>query len=325
MTRHVLITGAGGFIGSALARALYARGWGRVVGLDSVVPPQSAAALGVSASSRFPAGGLFLRCDVREKEQVARIVEAEAPDTIVHVAGRTGMRGSVKDPAGYYATNVRGTENVLAAAGRLQCHVVLISSGSIYGDVSAPVEETSPLPPPSNPYIETKKLAEDAALQNADRHGCPTTVLRVFTVYGPHQRAEMAIRTFVSKIWAGEPVTVYGKGNARRDFLHVDDCVEGILRVVEKPPASFEIVNLATGISTSLTDLLAMIGSSLARSVRVENVPTPDGIPVSLMASIEKAKALYGYSPRIALAHGISDFITWYRQAGADGAMGHAR
>ncbi|MBI2840977.1 MAG: NAD-dependent epimerase/dehydratase family protein [Acidobacteria bacterium] len=322
MTRHVLITGAAGFIGSALARGLAARGWGRVVGLDTVLPPQSAAAPGVSESALFP--GLILRCDIREREQVARIVEAEAPDTIVHVAGRTGMRGSVKDPAGYYATNVRGTENVLAAAGRLRCHVVLISSGSIYGDVSEPVEETFPLPPPSNPYIETKRLAEDAALQNADRRGCPTTILRVFTVYGPHQRAEMAIRTFVSKIWAGQPVTVYGEGNARRDFLHVDDCVEGILRAVEKPPALSEIVNLATGISTSLTDLLAVIGRSLERPVRVENVPTPDGIPVSLIASIQKARALYGYSARISLGDGIPDFINWYRQACAGGAGGHA-
>lgn len=312
--RRILITGAAGFIGSALFRALVARGWGRIAGLDILSPPADGGASGSSGPPHPLSEYAFHFCDVQDGERLARIVRAEAPDVIVHAAGRAGMRASENDPAGYHATNVLGTQNVFEAARALKCHVVLISSGSVYGDVSAPATEETPLPPSANTYIRTKRLAEEVARRYSDEFGQETTVLRVFTVYGPHQRAEMAIRTFVRRISAGEAVTVYGDGSARRDYLHIDDCVDGILRAVDTPANTFEVVNVATGTTFSISEVLAALAGMLGRPARLEHVATPDGIPHGLMASIEKATALYDYRPRIAFADGLLDFVAWFRR-----------
>jgi UDP-glucuronate 4-epimerase len=311
-TKRVLVTGAAGFIGSALVRALVGRGYGNVAGVDIVLPPWDEDASGSSGSSGRPSGPVFHLCDVLDKGRLAQIVRAEAPDVIVHAAGRAGMRASERDPAGYHAANVFGTENVFEAARECGCRVVLISSGSVYGDVSTPAGEETPLPPPANTYIRTKMLAEDVARRYSDEFGRTATVLRVFTVYGPHQRAEMAIRTFVRRILAGEPVTVYGDGSARRDYLHINDCVEGVLRAVERQANTFEIVNVATGISFSLSEVLAILAGILGQPARVDHVPTPDGIPRVLMARIDKAAALYDYRPRVAFADGLRGFSAWF-------------
>ncbi len=310
----ILITGAAGFIGSALADRFLTMEELRVAGLDNLDPSYSEIwkrenlhhAL---TNSRYR----FYKEDIRNDQRLLEIFQKEAPEIVVHLAAAVGGRDSFRRPAFYQETNVVGTENVLEVC-RLAgvSRLILTSTANVYSGSSELCSETDPANSTINPYVVSKRAAEMLAEVHHRRYGIQTTVLRIFTVFGPRQRPGMGITRFADGILSGKEIQLFGDGSDSRDYLFVDDCVEGIVAAI-KTPCNFEIINLGTGRLTSLNSVIAMIASTLGRPSKIVYVPHPAGDPRSARADVKKARSLLDFESRTSMSRGIASFVEWYR------------
>ena len=315
--RRWLITGGVGFIGHQVSLALLERGdHVRVVDDFSDAPyparlkRRHADVLGRAHGERFT----VIESCVTRRDTAAR--EEDALDGVLHLAGLAGVRPSFADPARYAAVNVDGTANQLDAAQRAGCPLfVFASSSSVYGNVTPlPAIEDAPAIVPESPYAASKRSAElmiTAMLRRTPDLRCP--ILRFFTVYGPWQRPEMAITTFLRLILAGQPVTMFGDGSMRRDFTHVDDIVRGVLAAVEHAPNGARPYNLGSGAPVTLTGLVAAMGRAAGRPVTVESAPVPLGDVEATFADITRATTELGWTPRVRLEDGLTTVVDWLR------------
>lgn len=324
--RPWLVTGAAGFIGAALTRRLLADGR-PVVGVDDLSetydPALKKARLELLlADPRFD----FRHADVRDAETVDRVTAETRPPVVVHLAARAGVRPSTREPVDYVDVNVTGTAAVLEAARANGVgHVVYASSSSVYGaHDDPPFSVARPADHPVSVYAATKRAAELLAHAYASLHGLPTTGLRFFTVYGPWGRPDMAYYDFADAILSGRPITVFGGGTAPRDFTHVDDVVEVIVRAARRPPAAgaapvtpgtspapWRVLNVGTGRRVTVNELVALLEQLLgARAVRIE-APVQAGDVPATEADVDDLVALVDHRPRIALAEGLATFTDW--------------
>jgi UDP-glucuronate 4-epimerase len=309
----VLLTGAAGFIGSHLAERLVERGR-EVVGLDNFDPyyPRGIKERNVAALRGRPEFEL-VEGDIRDERLVNGLVRERGVGAIVHLAARAGVRPSVADPALYADVNVRGTAVVFAAAGAAGVQrIVYASSSSVYGAAAeAPFREDADVDQPLSPYAATKRANELQASVHHRLHGTAITGLRYFTAYGPRQRPEMAIHRFTAQIAAGEPVTVFGDGAARRDFTYVDDIVDGTLRALDGPEGC-RVYNLGESATASVVQVVELIAAAVGRPARIEHLPSQPGDVPLTCADIARARSELGYDPRVPLAEGIARFVRWY-------------
>lgn len=318
MSRKVLVTGAAGFIGSHVAEALLARG-DTVVGLDNFDAFYSPAVKrrNVRSAVAHP-GYLAVDGDIRSAVAVRRAFQEGPFDAVVHLAARAGVRPSLRDPAGYGDTNVRGTTLLLEAACRHKAgHFVFASSSSVYGArTTAPFREADPSDEPASPYAATKRAGELFAATFHHLYRLPVTCLRFFTVYGPRQRPDMAIHRFTRLIDTGRPVEIYGDGQSQRDYTFVGDTVDGVLRALDRP-RGYRVYNLGTTRTVSLLRLIDLISTSLGRSPRIVHLPDrPGDVPLTY-ADITLAQSELGYQPATRIEEGIATFIAWYREESA--------
>lgn len=312
----VLVTGAAGFIGSHVADALLAAGR-RVVGVDSFDPfydraIKAAALAGLGGSRDFT----FHEMDVRERERLADLMADVG--AVVHLAARPGVRQSVARASVYRSLNEAGTRSMLdacVAAGVRR--VVFISSSSVYGaGAVAPFREDAPLGPPTSPYAATKQAGE-RMVQAYGRHGHGrAAIARLFSVYGPRLRPDLALHVFTRRLAAGLPVTMFGSGGARRDYTHVTDVARGILAALAwtagEPGCA--IFNLGAGRPARLDWLVSEVARCLGVGVRLETRPPhPADLPLT-WADTARARATLGFVPRVALAEGIPDFVDWFER-----------
>lgn len=278
--RRVLVAGATGFIGAPLVARL-ARDGAHVVG-----------------ASR--SGGIDL-ADVRQARALGRCA------VIVNAAGRTSVPASCIDPLPFERDNVEVTRSLLELARRDGAHVVQTSS-YVYGTPHRlPVDESHPLAA-HNPYAASKLAAEASCVEHHRATGLPVTILRVFNAYGPMQRAPLLVPTIVAGIRAG--VVEIADATPRRDFVHVDDVVDAFARVVAQRPAGCEAINVGSGRSTSVAELvdLAIRASRRSVAVRVAHAPRPDEI-ADVVADVRKAASMLGWRPRVALASGVAALL----------------
>ena len=309
-----LVTGGVGFIGSHLCRALLARGdVVRIVDDFSDAPyPTAIKRKNAEVLSRdFPALEVVEGC-ITDRALATKLVART--DGVLHLAGLAGVRPSFVDPARYVKVNVEGTANLLDAAQRAGHDLfVLASSSSVYGNATPlPAVEEAEAIVPESPYAASKRGAElvvSAMLRKTPKMRCPS--LRFFTVYGPRQRPEMAITTFLRAILAGAPITVFGDGSMRRDFTHVEDIVRGILAAADRAPEGFRVYNLGSGAPVTLTDLVASMGKAAGRSPEVLHEPVPLGDVDATFADITRAGAELGWAPRIKLEDGLATVVAW--------------
>ncbi len=311
MARY-LLTGAAGFIGARTA-ALLLDGGHRVVGIDELndaydprVKEQRLAAL------RGRAGFSFARADVGDRTALAAALPAGGFDAVINLAARAGVRTSVENPWVYVTTNVTGTLNLLALCREREvAKLVLASTSSVYGDSRAEVfREEDESSRPLSPYAATKKGAEALAYTWHALYGLDVSVLRYFTVYGPAGRPDMSVFRFVQKIREGRPITVYGDGTMSRDFTYVDDIARGTVAALR--PLGYEIVNLGGDHPYAVNDVVAEIERALGRKAEVRHAPAhPADVPRTA-ASIEKARRLFAWQPRVSLAEGIAAAVAWY-------------
>jgi UDP-glucuronate 4-epimerase len=245
---------------------------------------------------------------------VANAVSAEKPDAIVHLAARAGVRPSVHDPELYLDTNVKGTFHLLEAA---KAHgvgqFIFASSSSVYGaSKEVPFRENQVLTQTLSPYAATKLAGEHLCSNYSHLHGIRVVCLRFFTVYGPRQRPDLAIHKFTKLIQSGQPIDVYGDGDACRDFTYIDDIIQGIVASLEYDQARFDVFNLGESETIELRQMIAEIEEGLGKTAAINWLPPIPGDMPLTYADVSKARQLLGYVPKTRIREGVRKFIEWY-------------
>jgi UDP-glucuronate 4-epimerase len=312
----VLVTGCAGFIGSHLSQALLQRGQ-QVIGLDNFDPyyPRAAKERNLSLVRQiadFP----FIEGDIRDAELLGRIMAEHRPTAVVHIAALAGVRPSVLAPARYMDVNVTGTSCLLEAARQAGVNrFVLASSSSVYGGGNqAPFCEDQPTTSPLSPYAASKIAAEACAHAFHHLYGLPIVALRFFTVYGPRQRPDLAIRKFTENILAGKPIQLFGDGSSSRDYTFVDDTVRGIIAALDSK-VDWSVVNLGGAHPVTLHELVEALQRALGKEAIIERLPMQPGDMLITCADVRKARAVLGWEAQVSLDEGLRRFAEWHKAA----------
>ena len=310
MSKRIVITGGAGFIGSALARALVARG-DDVLVLDNFSSGKRENLKDVSTGLAVVEG------DILDASVLDRAFAGA--DVVFHEAAIPSVPRSLAAPLASHNANATGTLNVLEAARRCQVRrVVYAGSSSAYGEPpSLPVVE-SMAPAPLSPYAASKLAGEHYCRVYARVFGVQTVILRYFNVFGPRQdpnsQYAAVIPRFITAALQGQPATVFGDGEQSRDFCFIDNVVEANLRAADADGVSGKIFNIACGTGTSLNRVLALLGESLARPIAARHEPARAGDVRHSLADIAQAKAMLGYTAAVDFPTGLQRTLAWFRQ-----------
>ncbi len=325
----VLVTGAAGFIGHAVSQRLLARGE-RVIGLDNFndyydVSLKEARATHLTGNLAFR----LVRGDIASAELLAELVAKNGVRRIVHLAAQAGVRYSLEKPFAYQHSNLKGHLAVLEAARHAGgiTHLVYASSSSVYGDRplgGSGFREDEPCVAPVSLYAATKRSCELMSGTYASLYGLPQSGLRFFTVYGPWGRPDMAYFGFTRKILLGQPIEVFGEGRMARDFTYIDDIVDGVLGVLDRPPVPGEhrLLNIGDCQPVGLMDMIATIERALGRRALKLMRPMQPGDVTATFADISAIQTLTGYRPQVPLEQGIERFVGWYLNEFEHGGRG---
>jgi len=329
---RILVTGVAGFIGSTVAHRLLARG-DEVVGLDNLndyydVTLKRARLQALEGTPGFE----FHRVDVADAVGVRHVFDTRHPVRVVHLAAQAGVRYSLTNPQAYVDANLTGFVNVLEGCRHTGVeHLVYASSSSVYGgNTRMPFSEHDSVDHPVSLYAATKKANELMAHTYSHLFRLPTTGLRFFTVYGPWGRPDMALFLFTRAILAGEPIDVFNEGAMVRDFTYVDDIVEGVVRVLDRPAtaaatfdasspdpatsnAPYRIFNIGNSQPTPLTDYIEALEAALGVTARRRLLPMQPGDVPATSADIAELVAWVGFRPRTPVHEGVPRFVQWYR------------
>jgi UDP-glucuronate 4-epimerase len=312
MAMHALITGGAGFIGSHLVESLLDEGW-RVTVIDNFDPAYDPAVKRRNLARCFDAPGFILvEADITDGAGLL----AQWPtgvDVLVHLAARTGIGPSVRDPLAYSATNIIGTHHVLECARRHGiAQVILASSSSVYGvNPRLPWREDDPVLQPISPYAATKVSGEMLGHVYSRLYGLRVLALRFFTVYGPRQRPDLAVHKFARLLRAGRPIPVYGDGSARRDHTYVGDIVQGIRAAMACKASPYEVINLGSDHPLTLLEMIAALEEALGVTAQLDFQPAQPGDAPHTWADISTARRLLGYAPRTSFPDGLAAFVDW--------------
>lgn len=314
----IVVTGAAGFIGAALAKALLVRG-DEVYGIDNINPYYSRALKEVRLGElRAQNGFTFHQQDLSQTDASLALFDAIAPDIIVHLAAQAGVRASSEVPFDYVSSNLVGHMTVLEAARRLPDlrQLVYASSSSVYGNRSdGKFSETDRVDAPTSLYAATKRADELMSQVYCSAYGVPATGLRFFTVYGPAGRPDMAYFTFAESIMAGEPITVFDDGMLKRDFTFIDDIVSGIITVSDHPPKRGEhrIYNIGNDHPETVMALVGALEAALGKKAIVQTAPKPSYDVDMTAANIDAMTRDFGWKPTTSLDDGIMAFGAWFK------------
>ena len=309
----ILLTGGAGFIGSSVTDALLERG-DAVTVLDNFNDFYDPAIKRHNAAEIEAKGARLVECDIRDGALVTKLFAEGAFDGVIHLAAMAGVRPSLLDPMLYEDVNMRGTLKILAELQkRPEIRFVFASSSSVYGgNESVPFREVDEIHHPVSPYAATKRAGELMCYTFHHLYGIPTTCLRFFTVYGPRQRPEMAIHKFVRAVHEGQSIPFFGDGTTRRDYTYIDDIVDGVVKYLDHCKG-YEIYNLGESQTTSLAELVNLIGEVCGKEPVIDRKPMQPGDVVVTFADIAKAKAQIGYAPKTLIREGLERFVAWYR------------
>lgn len=310
----VLITGGAGFIGSNLGEFLLRQGHSLII-LDELNDFYSPGLKRENLASMEKAGAFdFHEVDICDYERVSEIFQSARPDAVIHLAARAGVRPSLDQPLLYERVNIYGTTCLLEASRHAGVRkFVFASSSSIYGIANqVPFSEEDHSNLPISPYAATKLAGEKIAYTYFHLYSMPVVCLRFFTVYGPRQRPDLAIRKFTENISRGEPITVYGDGSTGRDYTFIDDTVQGINAALHLD-CGYEIFNLGNSHPITLNDMIQTIENALGRRAVLRRLPDQAGdVPITF-ADISKARRMLNYSPATPFGEGIAKFVEWHR------------
>lgn len=328
----VLVTGAAGFIGSAVTLGLLTRG-DRVIGLDNhndyYDPGLKAARL-----ARHESNPLYthLRIDLSDAAAIAEVFATHKPDRVVHLAAQAGVRYSLENPLAYVDSNLVGFAHILEGCRHNTIeHLVYASSSSVYGaNKVMPFSVHHNVDHPLSLYAATKKANELMAHTYSHLYSLPTTGLRFFTVYGPWGRPDMALYQFTRSILEGRIIKVFNYGNHRRDFTYIDDIVEGVIRVLDKPAgrnsewqenrpdpgssnAPWRIYNIGNNKPVELMTFIRALEHCLNLKANMELLPMQPGDVPDTYADITDLVKDFEYKPQVNVEVGVARFVEWYR------------
>ncbi|MEL6289224.1 MAG: NAD-dependent epimerase [Pseudomonadota bacterium] len=328
----ILVTGTAGFIGYHTAEALLQRGE-TVIGVDNIndyYDPQLKRARleRLQPHERFS----FHQIDVAKRDDLARVFDAHPIDRVIHLAAQAGVRYSIENPSAYIDANLVGFSNILEACRHADVrHLAYASSSSVYGANRAlPFSVHDNVDHPLSLYAATKKSNELMAHAYAHLFNLPVTGLRFFTVYGPWGRPDMALFLFTKNILAGRPIDVFNNGNHARDFTYIDDIVEGVIRVLDRPPAGdpnwqgeapdpatsrapYRVYNIGNNAPVELMHFIACIEQAVGRKAELNMLPLQPGDVEKTYADIEALTRDTGFRPATSIEDGIARFVKWYR------------
>jgi len=327
----VLVTGAAGFIGMHVAIKLLDRG-DTVVGVDNLndyydVSLKEARLDRLSGKKNFS----FKKLDVADKSAMELLFFAERPDKVIHLAAQAGVRYSLSNPHAYVEANLLGFINILEGCRHNSVkHLVYASSSSVYGgNTKLPFSEHDNIDHPVSLYASTKKANELMAHTYSHLFQLPTTGLRFFTVYGPWGRPDMALFLFAKAIQEGRPIDVFNHGSMVRDFTYIDDIVEGVVRVMDKPatanlgfdpsnpdPASsnapYRIFNIGNNQPTPLMEYINALERSIGKAAVKNYLPMQMGDVPATAANTDELNAWVGFKPNTSIQVGVTNFVKWY-------------
>ena len=274
----------------------------------------------------------FYKLDIADRESVARLFEAVRPDTVVHLAAQAGVRYSLKNPHAFVDSNLVGFVNILEGCRNAGVkHLVFASSSSVYGaNTRVPFSISDNVDHPVSLYAATKKANELLAHSYSHLYGLPITGLRFFTVYGPWGRPDMAYFLFTRAIVEGRPIHVFNYGEMQRDFTYVDDIVEGVVRVLDRPAepdtmwsgdapnpgsscAPYKAYNIGNSQPVALLRFIEVLENCLGRRADKRLLPAQPGDVLVTCADVEDLKRATGFRPTTPIEEGLARFVDWYR------------
>ena len=326
-----LITGVAGFIGMHCALRSLARG-DDVVGVDNINDYYDVSLKqGRLAKLQIHPKFTFHKLDIGDHSAMARLFSSDKPDRVIHLAAQAGVRYSLQNPHAYVDANLHGFMNILEGCRSHQIkHLVYASSSSVYGgNETMPFSENDNIDHPLSLYAATKKANELMAHTYSHLHNLPTTGLRFFTVYGPWGRPDMAPFLFADAMLTGKPIDVFNDGNMVRDFTYIDDIVEGVMRVVDKPAtpdpnfnalspnpatstAPYRIFNIGNGNPTPLMDYIAALEMALGVTAKKNFLPMQPGDVTTTSADTNELGKWVGFQPHTPVTVGVQKFAEWY-------------
>ena len=316
---RVLVTGGAGFIGSHLCEMLILNGQdvSAVDDLNDFYAPEEKKRNIDEIKRRGPFN--FFHADISDANAMAAIFGTVHPDVVVHLAARAGVRPSTEQPLLYVNTNVTGTLVLLEESRKNGVEkFIFASSSSVYGLAKRiPFAEEDFAVMPISPYAATKLAAEKLVFTYTHLYQLSAACLRLFSVYGPRQRPDLAIRRFTEMIETGQSIPIFGDGSSARDYTFVEDTVSGISAAIDYN-CSFEVFNLGNSVPITLYSLIETIQRTLRKQARISHLPEQKGdVPITC-ADITKAQRLLGYRPQTAFEYGVEQFVRWQRYATAN-------
>lgn len=315
-----LVTGAAGFIGFFLSKALLDKGE-QVIGLDNLndyyeVSLKESRLAVLKKYENFQ----FYRADLADKEAVFAIFKQHLPAVAVNLAAQAGVRYSIENPDAYISSNIEGFFHILEACRHYPVeHLVFASSSSVYGgNKKVPFSTEDQVDKPVSLYAATKKSNELMAYAYSKLYGISLTGLRFFTVYGPMGRPDMAYFKFAKKIMAGEPIQIYNHGDMRRDFTYIDDIVAGIEKILCHPPgkdengAAYKIYNIGNNKPEKLMDYISVLERCLGKEAKKEFLPMQPGDVYETYADVTDLMRDFDFKPSTTIEEGLSRFAEWF-------------
>jgi UDP-glucuronate 4-epimerase len=329
---NVLITGAAGFVGSALALRLLERG-DTVIGIDNhndyYDPALKEARLSRHAHNQ---NYTHLRINLADREAIKDCFETHKPQRVVNLAAQAGVRYSIENPLAYIDSNILGFAHILEGCRHNSVeHLVYASSSSVYGaNTTMPFSVHHNVDHPLSLYAASKKSNELMAHTYSHLYNLPTTGLRFFTVYGPWGRPDMALFKFTKAILAGEKIPVFNYGKHRRDFTYIDDIVEGVIRVLDQPAqpnpnwcgaepdsgtsmAPWRVYNIGNNSPVELMDYIAALEKALGKKADMDMLPLQPGDVPDTYADVSDLVEQFHYKPATPVDQGVANFVAWYR------------
>lgn len=327
-----LITGAAGFIGAAVAKALLEQGY-EAVGLDNInsyyAPslkyarlaeagiPQGLIREGALTASERSDAYRFVKMELTDRQGMDELFASERFDTVIHLAGQAGVRYSIENPFSYVESNVVGFLNVLECCRRYPVrHLIYASSSSVYGmSDHVPYAEADMTDKPVSLYAATKKADELMAYAYSHLYGIPATGLRFFTVYGPWGRPDMAPFLFLKAILERKPIRVFNHGNLQRDFTYIDDIVNGLTRLLPHPSTEavpHRVYNIGHSDPVPLMEFIHTIERVTGQKALMEMTDMQPGDVYCTYADTSRLQQDFGYKPSVSIEEGIRKFYDWY-------------
>lgn len=335
--KRILITGAAGFIGFHIVQKLIKKEGVQIVGIDNIndyydvdLKYDRLRACGIDKSSIIKSGYIkshnytdysFAQVDIADSIQLKKVFEEGNFDVVIHMAAQAGVRYSLTNPEAYVHSNLVGFSNVLECCRLYNIkHLVYASSSSVYGmSTKTPFTENDNVDYPVSFYAATKKSNELMAHSYSHLYRLPTTGLRLFTVYGPWGRPDMAPMIFTRSILEGKPLTLFNEGNMLRDFTYIDDVVQGILAIVGTIPNDkdkhpyYRIFNIGHSQPVNLLDFVKTLEESLGKKAVLNMQPMQPGDVKITYADTSELEKYIHYKPSVSLSEGIACFVEWYK------------